>query len=148
MLNNPAYYEELIDAKSNIFSQQFDEFVTNYKAYNKKQTEINKTRFNSSVNLLKNSSNDFFNIVKDIKDNIQKLDSYVVGLGGDVSELNSENKTLSEVVYDIMNIKNGSNTMISDTKIEYNYQYYKNVQLVIGIIAIIMLSTKIFRSDK
>jgi hypothetical protein len=148
MLNNPAYYEELIDAKSNIFSQQFDEFVTNYKAYNKKQTEINKTRFNSSVNLLKNSSNDFFNIVKDIKDNIYKLDSYVVGLGGDVSELNTGNKTLSEVVHDIMNIKNGSNTMISDTKTEYNYQYYKNVQLVIGIIAIIMFSTKIFRSDK
>jgi hypothetical protein len=148
MLNNPAYYKELIDAKSNIFSQQFDEFVKDYKAYNKKQTERNKTRFNSSVNLLKNTSNDFFNIVKDIKDNIYELDSYVVGLGGDVSELNSENKTLSEVVDDIINIKNGSNTMISDTKTEYNYQYYKNVQLAIGIIAIIMLSTKIFRNDK
>jgi hypothetical protein len=148
MLNNPAYYEELINAKSNIFSQQFDEFVTNYKAYNKKQNEINKTRFDSSVNLLKNTSNDFFNMVKDIKENIYKLDSYVVGLGNDVSELNSGNKTLTEMIHDIINIKNGSNTMISDTKMEYNYQYYKNIQLLIGIIAIIMLSTKIFRSDK
>lgn len=148
MLNNPAYYEELINAKSNIFLQQFDEFVTNYKAYNKKQNEINKTRFDSSVNLLKNTSNDFFNMVKDIKDNIYKLDSYVVGLGNDVSQLNSGNKTLTEMIHDIINIKNGSNTMISDTKIEYNYQYYKNIQLLIGIIAIIMLSTKIFRSDK
>jgi hypothetical protein len=148
MLNNPAYYEELIDAKSNIFSQQFDEFVTVYKAYNKKQNEINKTRFDSSVNLLKSSSQDFFNIVKDIKENIYELDSYVIGLGDDVSELNSGNKTLSEMVQHIINLKNGSNTMISDTKTEYNYQYYKNVQLFVGIVAIIMLSAKIFRSDK
>lgn len=148
MLNNPAYYDELIDAKSNIFSQQFDEFVKNYKAYNKTQTKINKTSFDSSVNLLKSTSNDFFNMVKDIKDNIYKLDSYVIGLGDDVSELNSGNKTLSEMVQHIINLKNGSNTMISDTKTEYNYQYYKNVQLFVGIIAIIMLSTKIFRSDK
>ena len=34
--------------------------------------------------------------------------------------------------------------MINDTKSEYNYQYYKNVQLFIGIIVIIGLSTKIF----
>jgi hypothetical protein len=87
-------------------------------------------------------------MVKDIKENIYKLDSYVVGLGNDVSELNSGNKTLTEMIHDIINIKNGSNTMISDTKMEYNYQYYKNIQLLIGIIAIIMLSTKIFRSDK
>ena len=51
----------------------------------------------------------------------------------------------SNIFTNIQTTNSGSNIMISDYKTAYNNQYYNNIELFMGIILIIGVSSKIFR---
>ena len=61
---------------------------------------------------------------------------------GDEKVLNNNN---SNIFTNIQTTNSGSNIMISDYKTAYNNQYYNNIELFMGIILIIGVSSKIFR---
>jgi hypothetical protein len=61
---------------------------------------------------------------------------------GDEKVLNNNN---SNLFTDIQTTNSGSKIMISDYKTAYNNQYYNNIELFIGIILMIGVSSKIFR---
>lgn len=148
---DPLLYTERINAQNNIYLQQFKDFTTSYNNYIKKSTSGNIYIRESTSN--QNSFLDSIDNLKDTSDNILKIAIEIQTSATGLAEYNQyvnlttikeKNNLLTNSFLQAENVKNGSKTMIHDTKSEYNYQYYKNVQLFIGIIAIIGLSTKIF----
>lgn len=139
---NPILYTEQINAQRDIYLQQIDDFNTSYNNYINNITTDNQSLFFTSVDNLKNTSKNIYNITTNIQTSASGLTAY--GNYSNLSEIKDENDKLTNSFLQAENVKNGSKTMINDTKSEYNYQYYKNVQLFVGIIAIIGLSTKIF----
>ena len=139
---DPILYTEQINAQNNIFLQQFKDFTTSYSNYIKNSNADNQKLFSTSVYNLKNISNKIFKITTDIQKSATELTTYNQYVN--LTEIKNENNLLTNSFVQAENVKNGSNTMIHDVKSEYNYQYYKNVQLFVGVIAIIGLSTKLF----
>jgi hypothetical protein len=139
---DPILYTEQINAQRDIYLQQFKVFNTSYSKYVISPTTDNQTLFSTSITNLKTTSQNIYNITTNIQTSAIGLAEY--NDYSNLSEIKDENDALTNSFLQAENVKNGSKTMIHDTKIEYNYQYYKNVQLFIGIIAIIGLSTKIF----
>lgn len=139
---DPILYTQQINAQRVIYLRQIIDFNTSYNNYITDSTNVNETIFSDSIDNLKTTSQNIYNIATNIKTSatgLAEYDNY-----SNLSEIKDENIELTNSFIQAENVKNGSKTMIHDTKSEYNYQYYKNVQLFIGIIAIIGLSTKIF----
>jgi len=139
---DPILYTEQINAQRDIYLQQFKDFNTSYSNYIKTRTAVNQTLFSQSINNLKDTSDNILNIATEIQTSATGLAEYNQYVN--LTTIKEKNDLLTNSFLQAENVKNGSKTMIHDTKSEYNYQYYKNVQLFIGIIAIIGLSTKIF----
>jgi len=139
---DPLLYTQQISDQNNIFLQQFKDFNTSYSNYIKNSTTNNEKLFSTSVDNLKDTSDKILNITSDIQTSATGLAEYNQYVN--LTTIKEKNDLLTNTFLHAENVKNGSKTMIHDTKSEYNYQYYKNVQLFIGIIAIIGLSTKIF----
>jgi len=90
---------------------------------------------------------------------IINLSRIIINLKTDISNLNNNieakleqigsERELKDVNSDIFSNINTSNSgakiMIGDYKTIYNTQYYKNVELFIGVILMVLLSAKIFR---
>ena len=53
------------------------------------------------------------------------------------------NKEMSELINNLQNTQNGSEILIDDSKTKYNIQYYKNVEIFIGILILSGLLTKL-----
>ena len=139
---DPILYTQQISDQNNIFLQQFKDFNTSYSNYIKNSSSDNQTLFSQSINNLKDTSDNILNIATEIQTSATGLAEYNQYVN--LTTIKEKNDLLTNSFLQAENVKNGSKTMIHDTKSEYNYQYYKNVQLFIGIIAIIGLSTKIF----
>jgi len=139
---DPILYTQQISDQNNIFLQQFKDFNTSYSNYIKNSSSDNQTLFSQSINNLKDTSDNILNIATEIQTSAMGLAEYNQYVN--LTTIKEKNDLLTNSFLQAENVKNGSKTMIHDTKSEYNYQYYKNVQLFIGIIAIIGLSTKIF----
>ena len=84
-------------------------------------------------------------IFNNLKDDINELNT---NIDAKLQQIDSE-KTLNNVnsgIFTNINTSNsGAKIMIDDYKSSYNSQYYKNVELFIGVILLIGLSFKIFR---
>jgi hypothetical protein len=139
---DPISYTEQINAQRDIYLQQLRLFNTSYENYVKSPTTVNQTLFSTYIDNLKITSQNINSIATEIQTSTNGLTEYEDY--SNLSKIKNKNTELTNSFLQAENVKNGSKTMINDTKSEYNYQYYKNVQLFIGIIAIIGLSTKIF----
>jgi hypothetical protein len=90
---------------------------------------------------------------------IKSLSDIVINLKSDISNLNTNieakleqigsekelNEANSGIFSNINTSNSGAKIMIDDYKTIYNTQYYKNVELFIGAILMLLLSAKIFR---
>lgn len=141
---DPIIYTEQINAQNKIFSEAFKTFMDSYTTYITDYSEDNETEFFNAADYLKVVSNNIYNIALAIQtsaNNLQEYNQFVK-----LTEIKDKNEKLTNSFVQTENQKNGSKAMIHNVKSEYNHQYYKNIQLFIGIIATIFLSTKIFSS--
>jgi hypothetical protein len=97
--------------------------------------------------------------VLQLQSNILSLQERTTKIQSDIDTLNNKvtmtttqlgsekmlNNNNSNIFTDIQTTNSGSNIMISDYKTAYNNQYYNNIELFMGIILIIGVSSKIFR---
>lgn len=97
-----------------------------------------KANFNQLITnlsaIFSNLKNDITTLNNSINVKLQQIDSE--------KELKDAN---SGIFTNINTSNSGAKIMIDDYKKTYNAQYYKNVELVIGIILLIGISSKIFR---
>jgi hypothetical protein len=96
------------------------------------------TRLQTHIQDLQNAAN---SIQRDI-DNINNVVTATTTQLGNEKLLNNNNYNLFT---NIQTTNSGSKIMISDYKTAYNVQYYNNIEIIIGIILMLGLSSKIFR---
>lgn len=131
-----------INQKTEYFFADLDNYKTQYMNYTQEQDDIS---YGAAVERLQNSNTDLFIIANEIKmanDNLKKYTQVKL------QQINSErelNETNQSTFSDIQESNSGAKIMINDYKTEYNTQYYKNVELFIGILFMVGVSYKIFR---
>ena len=142
---DPAYFDEQIKTQIDSFNVNFDQFTRLYTLYNKKPSS-HKASFETLSESLKTNSDNFYKIITNIQKKINQLEPDITALSSDIYIISSYNDDISDWIVDLENERKSSKIMINDIKSLYNNQYYKNVQLFVGIIAMITISVKIFRS--
>ena len=141
-----TFDEKINNIKTGFFSV-LDDFKKYYVYYNKNPEvdEFQNFYFNSKGQLQKLNS-DMFLVTNNIQQKIQELDSTMKITSTKLESEKDLNEELLKLVNKIQTTQSGSEIMIDDAKEEYNIQYYKNWELVIGIIVLTRLSFKYFNA--
>ena len=88
-------------------------------------------------------SKDLFLTTNNIDKNIENLDNEMLQISIKLENEKKLNKEMSELINNLQNTQNGSEILIDDSKTKYNIQYYKNVEIFIGILILSGLLTKL-----
>jgi hypothetical protein len=137
------YNEQINNIKSQFFSA-LDDFTKYYVYYNK-NPEVNEFQnyYANSKSQLQTMSKDLFLTTNNIDKNIEDLDNEMLNISIQLEKEKKLNKEMSELINNLQNTQNGSEILIDDSKTKYNIQYYKNVEIFIGILIISGLLTKL-----
>jgi hypothetical protein len=142
------FNEQINNIKSQFFSA-LDDFTKYYVYYNK-NPEVNEFQnyYANSKSQLQTMSKDLFLTTNNIDKNIEVLDNEMMKISIKLENEKKLNKEMSELINNLQNTQNGSEILIDDSKTKYNIQYYKNVEIFIGILIISGLLTKLGISVK
>ena len=130
------FNDQIVSIKSQFFSA-LDDFKKYYVYYNK-NPEVNEFQSNyfDSKNKLEMLSNNLFLLTNTINKEIQDLDSNMLDISLKLENEKKIYKKLTKSLNELTNKQNGSVILIGDSKEKYNKQYYKNIQIFIGILLI------------
>jgi hypothetical protein len=139
-------YDEKIDNLKSKFFSVLDDYKKYYVYYNK-NPEVNEFQnyYSNSKNQLQIISKKLYSITDEIKANIEKLDKDMLLVAKNLEEEKDKNAKLTILYNNLDNTQNGSEILITDTKSEYNKQYYTNINMFIGILIISSLLVKTFK---
>jgi len=142
------FSEQINNIKSQFFSA-LDDFKKYYVYYNK-NPEVNEFQnyYTNSKSQLQTMSKDLFLTTNDIDKHIEFLDNEMFDISIKLEKQKKINKEMLALINNLQNTQNGSEILIDDSKTQYNIQYYKNVEIFIGILIITGLLTKFFTSVK
>lgn len=137
------FNEQINNIKSQFFSA-LDDFTKYYVYYNK-NPEVNEFQnyYANSKGQLQTMSKDLFLTTNNIDKNIENLDNEMLQISIKLENEKKLNKEMSELINNLQNTQNGSEILIDDSKTKYNIQYYKNVEIFIGILILSGLLTKL-----
>ena len=137
------FNEQINNIKSQFFSA-LDDFTKYYVYYNK-NPEVNEFQnyYANSKSQLQTMSKDLFLTTNNIDKNIEELDNEMLKISIKLENEKKINKEMSELINNLQNTQNGSEILIDDSKTKYNTQYYKNVEIFIGILILSGLLTKL-----
>lgn len=130
------FNEKINNIKKQFFSA-LDDFKKYYVYFNK-NPEVNEFQnyYANSKGQLQTMTRDLFLTTNDIDKNIEILDKQVASISLKLQDEKKLNKEMMELINNLQNTQNGSEILIEDSKIKYNTQYYKNIELFIGILII------------
>lgn len=139
-------YDEKIDNLKSKFFSVLDDYKKYYVYYNK-NPEVNEFQnyYSNSKNQLQIISKKLYSITDEIKANIEKLDKDMLLVAKNLEEEKDKNAKLTILYNNLDNTQNGSEILITDTKSEYNKQYYTNINMFIGILIISSLLVETFK---
>ena len=128
--------EQINDIKTRFFSA-LDDFKKYYVYYNKNpEVDEFQSYYANSKGQLQSMSKELFMTTNNIDKNIDNLDNEMSEISIKLSNEKKLNKELLVLLTNLKNTQNGSETLIDDSKKEYNMQYYTNVEIFIGILII------------
>ena len=119
----PFYINHFMDTTNDAATVAYDTCVTNLQ---------------TNIQSLQNVATKIQKDIDTINNNVTMTTTQL----GDEKVLNNNN---SNLFTDIQTTNSGSKIMINDYKTAYNNQYYNNIELFVGIILMIGVSSKIFR---
>ena len=135
-------FDTKINEKKEYFFTDLDNYKTQYMTFIEDQDNIS---YGEAVERLQNSNADLLMIANEINVANSNLKNYTQVK---IQQINSEkqlNDTNQNTFNEIQENNSGAKIMIDDYKTAYNAQYYKNVELFIGILLMIGISYKVFR---
>ena len=146
--NKSQQFEEKINNIEKQFFSALDDFKKYYVFYNK-NPEVNEYQnyYVNSKSQLQSMSSDLFLTTNDISKNIELLNDVMKIVSNKLDKEKKLNEELSGLLGNLQNTKNGTEILISDSKEEYNKQYYYNYQLIGGILIIGLLLSTIFKKN-
>ena len=146
--NKSQQYEEKINNIEKQFFSALDDFKKYYVFYNK-NPEVNEYQnyYVNSKSQLQSMSKDLFLTTYDISKNIELLNDDMKQVSIKLQKEKKINDEMAGLLGNLQNTKNGTVILISDSKEEYNKQYYYNFELIGGIIIIGLLLSTIFKKN-
>jgi len=149
LIKQAKQFDEQIDNIKSQFFSALDDFTKYYVYYNK-NPEVNEFQnyYANSKSQLQTMSKDLFLTTNNIDKNIEDLDNEMMNISIQLENEKKLNKEMSELINNLQNTQNGSEILIDDSKTKYNIQYYKNLEIFIGILIISGFLTKLVISVK
>lgn len=137
------FNEQINNIKSQFFSA-LDDFTKYYVYYNKNpEVDEFQNYYANSKSQLQTMSKDLFLTTNNIDKNIEFLDNEMLNISIKLENEKKINTEMTELINNLQNTQNGSEILIDDSKTKYNIQYYKNVEIFIGILTLTGLLTKL-----
>jgi hypothetical protein len=148
LIGNSKQFNEKINTIKSQFFSALDDFKKYYVYFNK-NPEVNEFQnyYANSRGQLQTMSRELFLTTNNIDKNIEELDVKVSTISVKLKEEEELYKKLMELLANLENTHDGSQILIDDSKRIYNIQYYKNVEIFIGIIIIIGLLSTLFKKN-
>ena len=139
------FNEKINNIKTQFFSA-LDDF-TKYYVYFNKNPEVNEFQnfYANSKSQLQTMSKELFLITNNINKIIEEIDIHVSSISIKLQDEEELYNKLMELLENIDNTQDGSQILNDDSKKKYNDQYYKNIEIFIGIIIGIILLVKLFK---
>ncbi len=140
MNNQAKQFEEKINSINSSFLSALDDFKK-YYIYYQKNPEVDEysDNFLNTKNQLQQLSSNMYTTTNSIETNINKLDEKMSNVSNKLTKEKEKNARLEKMLSSIQGTEKGADILISDSKIEYNLVYFKNVELFIGIMFILAL---------
>lgn len=133
-------YEEQINNKNDSFSSALDDFKKYYIGYNKSpENQDFNSNYMESRGQLQTLSNDMFALTKTIRDKIEEQSRAVAVITIKLAKEKEIAKQLEPIINNLTGVKAGSAIMIDDSKTDFRFNYYKNVELFMGILILLAL---------
>ena len=131
-------YQEQINNKANSFLSALDDFKKYYVYYNKNPEvqEYNKN-FTDSKEQLQTLSSDVFEITNTIQRKIEEKNRAMSGIEMKLKRQKVISQEQEKAVNNLKSVQVGSSVMIDDSKTDYIFNYYKNLEIVIGILILL-----------
>lgn len=148
LIGQSKQFNEKINTIKSQFFSALDDFKKYYVFFNK-NPEVNEFQnyYATSKGQLQTMSRELYLTTNNINKNIEELDIKVSTISIKLEEEEELYKKLTELLANLDNTRNGSEILIDDSKKIYNLQYYKNVELFIGIIIIVGLLSTLFKKN-
>ena len=136
-------YTDQIERIKKRFYPALDEFKKFFVYYNKNpEVEEFQNNYANSKGLIQRLNSDLFLVTNNIQSSIENLSIEMQTTTENLKYEQEIYEELQKLYNNIYSTQNGSAIMIDDAKEEYNIQYYKNLELLFGIMTIIRLSFK------
>ena len=141
-----SFNEKITNINSQFFSA-LDDFKKYYVYFNK-NPEVNEFQnfYENSKGQLQTISKNLFVVTNDIDSSIEKLDDKMSSISFKLEDEKNLNKEMIDILTNLQNTQNGSEILIDDSKTKYNEQYYKNIQIIVGIFIVSGLLATIFKN--
>lgn len=135
MQSSQPNYTEKIQTIQTSFFPVLDDFKKNFVIY-KMHPEVDEyyNYYSASQGQLQTLSKELQSIRTDIDSKIRKLDKEMVDVNANLQKEKAVNKKFALRVANLKNTQNGSDILVDDSVERYNAQYFKNCELVVGII--------------
>jgi len=143
-----TFDEKITNINSQFFSA-LDDFKKYYVYFNK-NPEVNEFQnfYENSKGQLQTISKNLFVVTNDIDSSIEKLDNKMSSISVKLEDEKNLNKEMMDILTNLQNTQNGSEILIDDSKTKYNEQYYKNIQIIVGIFIVSGLLASLFKKNK
>ena len=143
-----SFNEKITNINSQFFSA-LDDFKKYYVYFNK-NPEVNEFQnfYENSKGQLQTISKNLFVVTNDIDSSIVKLDDKMSSISVQLEDEKKLNKEMMDILTNLQNTQNGSEILIDDSKTKYNEQYYKNIQIIVGIFIVSGLLASLFKKNK
>jgi hypothetical protein len=139
------FNEKINTIKSQFFSALGD-FKKYYIYYNKNpEVDEFENYYANSKSQLQTMTKDLLSTTNNIDKSIEDLNKSMLVLTLQLEKEKKINEEMTKKMVHLETTENGSEILIDDSKEKYNIQYYKNVELLIGIIIICILLVKLFK---
>ena len=124
-------YQEQINNKANSFLSALDDFKKYYVYYNKNPEvqEYNKN-FTDSKEQLQTLSSDVFEITNTIQRKIEEKNRAMSGIEMKLKRQKVISQEQEKAVNNLKSVQVGSSVMIDDSKTDYIFNYYKNLEIL------------------
>ena len=145
-IGKPQYFNEQINNIKTQFFSALDDF-TKYYVYFNKNPEVTEFQnfYANSKSQLQTMNKELFVVTNNIDKIIEEINTQVSSISIKLEEEEELYNKLMELLENVDNTQDGSKILHVDSKKKYNDQYYKNVEIFIGIIIGIVLLVKLFK---
>lgn len=146
LIGQAKQFDEKIKTIKSQFFSSLDNFKKYYVYYNK-NPEVNEFQnfYSTSIGQLQSLSREMFLTTNNIDKSIEDLDKQMSSVSLQLNDEKNLNKELVALISNLEKTKNGSEILIKDSKTKYNDQYYKNVEIFIGLLIVSGLLSVLFK---